>query len=56
MTLEFFLGFSGHALSVEVQTNHRQHIAKVPETGVLELVKHWYCFNSKGDNFIVEKL
>ena len=30
-------------------------LLKLSETGVLELVKHCYCFNSKGDNFIVKK-
>ena len=41
-----FLSFSGHALSIEVQTSHGSKIAKLTgERG----------FNSKGDNFFVKK-
>ena len=56
----FFFGChwscSGHAFSVESKQITDEILLKLPEIGVLELVKHCYCFNSKRDNFIVKRL
>ena len=49
--------FSGHTLSVEVQTSRRLKLIKtILEIWLLRATKVYNCFNCKGGNFTVTQL